>query len=125
MSPHPQLATWIAGSNRGPATAFICSYSQAGWPTKLDRCVKRGRPTSRSSSIGDLQARNIADATNGSCTRRQIHRRMPAPRFEIGDRVLVAGQEALVIGVRYGSRPTTCRSIEFVCPSLRQRPFAL
>ena len=34
--------------------------------------------------------------------RRQVRRRAPGARFELGDRVLVAGQEGVVIGVRYG-----------------------
>jgi hypothetical protein len=38
-----------------------------------------------------------------SPARRPVHRRTPTPRFEIGDRVLVEGQEGLVSGVRYGA----------------------
>ena len=34
--------------------------------------------------------------------RREVRRRTPTPRFELGDRVLVAGQEGVVVGVRYG-----------------------
>ena len=34
--------------------------------------------------------------------RRRVNRRTPTAGFELGDRVLVAGQEGSVVGVRYG-----------------------
>ena len=46
--------------------------------------------------------------------RREDRRRTPTPRFELGDRVLVAGQEGVVVSVRYGI-PAYDVSINGVC----------
>jgi hypothetical protein len=61
--------------------------------------------------------------------RRQVRRRTPAPRFRLGDRVLVAGQQGLVVGVRYGFPAYDVR-IDGVClrnlapPVLRHSRFS-